>query len=379
MIDKTRLARIALGSVAEPGSKELFQAVQAHGPVEALDRIIRGTGSLGEGVLARLGNGDPWELAARRLEHADRTGMRIVTPEDPEWPPQLEDLKLISREGGDRIARDTFPPQCIWVRGPLTLLAAFERSVAIVGARASTPYGDHIAGDFAFTLAEQGWTVVSGGAFGIDAAAHRGALTAGGVTAAVLACGLDRAYPVAHTGLFDRIADDGLLISEWPPGSMAHKHRFLIRNRVIAALTRGTVMVEASARSGARQTLGRARLLGRRPMVVPGPVTSAMSVGCHEALRVDGFRLVASVAQVLEEVGPIGQLSIPASGPDRLHDALDDLERMLVDALPARGSATAAKLAQIAGVPLRAAAGRLPSLVTRGVLAESEEGYRLPR
>src|SRR5690349_20941940 len=122
MIDQTRLARIALGCVAEPGSKDLFQAVRAHGPVEALGRIIRGADSLGEGVLARLGNGDPWELATRRLEHADRTGMRIVTPEDPEWPPQLDDLRSISREGGDRIARDTFPPQCLWVRGPLPLL-----------------------------------------------------------------------------------------------------------------------------------------------------------------------------------------------------------------------------------------------------------------
>lgn len=379
MTDQTRLARIALGCLAEPGNKELYNTVIAHGPIEALDRIIRGADTLGEGVLARLGNGDPWDLAARRAEHADRMGMRIVTPEDPEWPPQLADLRFISRDGPDRIARDTFPPQCMWVRGPLPLLGAFERSVAIVGSRASTPYGTHIAGDIAYSLASDGWTIVSGGALGIDAAAHRGALTAGGVTAAILACGLDRSYPIAHTSLFDRIADDGLLISEWPPGSESHRHRFLIRNRVIAALTRGTVMVEASARSGARQTLGRARLLGRRPMVVPGPITSAMSVGCHETLRLEGVRLVTGVAHILEEIGAIGQFADPAQGPDHPHDALDDLERMLVDAVPARGAASAAKLAQVAGVPLRAAAGRLPSLVTRGLLAETEGGYRLSR
>src|SRR5205823_12763981 len=139
--------------------------------------------------------------------------------------------------------------------------------------------------------------------------------TGGGTTVAVLACGIDRPYPAAHTSLFERIADEGLLLSEWPPGAAPHRQRFLIRNRVIAAATRGTVVVEAAIRSGARQTLGRARLLGRAAMAVPGPVTSALSAGCHEELRRLDTRLVTSVAEVLEEVGRIGDDLAPPPVP----------------------------------------------------------------
>src|SRR5262249_3667012 len=163
-----------------------------------------------------------------------------------------------------------------------SLAEACERAVAIVGSRASTSYGDHIATDLAYSLAEQGWTIVSGGAYGIDTAAHRGALAAHGCTIAVLACGIDRPYPTPNASLFDRIGENGLLFSEWPPGPDPHRHRFLIRNRVIAAAGRGTVMVEAGRRSGARFTLARAHRLNRVCVAVPGPVTSAMSVGCHD-------------------------------------------------------------------------------------------------
>lgn len=167
----------------------------------------------------------------------------------------------------------------------------------------ATSYGGHVASNLAYKLAVQGWTVVSGGAFGIDAAAHRGALTPNGTTVAVLACGVDKSYPVSHTNLFDRIAQQGLLVSEWPPGAPAFRHRFLIRNRVIAAVTRGTVLVEAASRSSAMQTLGRALQLGRPAMVMPGPVTSTMSAGCHEALRrYEGCRLVTGVDEVVGEV-----------------------------------------------------------------------------
>jgi DNA processing protein len=202
--------------------------------------------------MRRTGN-DPLLTATEVIERTERMGARIVTPDDDEWPAQLDDLRRISVDG-DRRDRDVYPPLCIWLRGPIRLDDAVARSVAIVGSRASSPYGDHVALDLAYGLAERAWHVVSGGAFGIDAQAHRGAMTSGGVTIAVLACGVDRPYPVAHTSMFERIADDGLVISEWPPGSDPHRHRFLIRNRVIAALTRGTVVVEASARSGAKQT-----------------------------------------------------------------------------------------------------------------------------
>jgi DNA processing protein len=227
-------------------------------------------------------------------------------------------------------------------------------------------------------LAERGWAVVSGGAFGIDAAAHRAALSAGGLTVSVLACGVDRPYPLGHASLFDRISESGLLISEWPFGAAPHRLRFLIRNRVIAAATRGTVVVEAAGRSGARQTLGRARALGRMAMAVPGPVTSAMSVGCHAELREEGTRLVSDYKEVIEEVGRIGDDLAPmARGPQRPHDALDPLAAQLLDAVLPRKARTAEEIAAAVGVSGRDARRTLPLLVTAGFVVEHDSGYRL--
>jgi DNA processing protein len=263
------------------------------------------------------------------------------------------------------------------VRGGPALNEALIRSVSIVGARASTSYGEHVASDLAYGLAERDWTVVSGGAFGIDAAAHRAALHANGLTVAVLACGIDRPYPLAHTSLFERIADEGLLISEWPPEAAPFRQRFLTRNRVIAAATRGTVVVEAAARSGARQTLGRARRLGRPAMVVPGPVTSALSAGCHAELRLFDCRLVTSVAEVIEEVGAIGELAPLARGADRPTDVLDPVAARVLDAVLPRRARTAEEVAAAAGVSGRDARRTLPVLETAGFVVAHEERYRL--
>jgi DNA processing protein len=276
------------------------------------------------------------------------------------------------------VDRDTDPPLCLWLRGGATPDEAFERAVALVGARAATGYGSHVAAELAYGLADRGWSVVSGGAFGIDAAAHRAALAAGGLTVSVLACGVDRPYPVAHASLFERIMESGLLVSEWPPGAAPHRHRFLVRNRVIAALARGTVVVEAAQRSGARQTLGRARRLGRAVMVVPGPVTSALSVGSHAELRTPGTTLVTGVAEVLEEVGRIGDdlAPLPTSAP-RPHDALDPLSARVLDAVLPRRGRTAEQVAAAAGVSARDARRTLPLLVTTGFVVAGDTGYRL--
>jgi DNA processing protein len=381
--DRERLARVALGCVAEPGRKDVFDAVTAHGAVEALERLRRGDDPIGEAVRARLNGGDPWRLARRRFAEAERIGARIIVPGDAEWPGRLDDLCRISRSARDSrngtLDRDVFPPHCMWLRGRPELAETAGRSVALVGSRASSPYGDHVAAELAYGLARKGYAVVSGGAFGIDAAAHRGALAAGGPTIAVLACGVDRAYPMSHAGLLEQIAEGGgLVLSEWPPGSEPLRYRFLVRNRVIAALTLGTVMVEAAARSGSRQTLHRALRLGRSAMAVPGPVTSATSVGCHEELREVMVQPVASVAHVLEEVGRIGDDLAPIpQGPVRPVDQLDEVERRLVDAIPARRSMLCGDIARIADVPLRTAMAKLPALVTRGVLQEADGGYRL--
>jgi DNA processing protein len=382
-LDETRLARAALTWLIEPGNRDLYALVSADGPIRTLRRLVAGdppSGSLRGAAEARLRAADPWQVASTALAKANRLGARLVIPEDDEWPARLDDLARIeSSEADHRANRDILPPLCLWVRGAWPLAEALDRSVAVVGARAATSYGMHVAGDLGFGLAERGWTVVSGGAYGIDAAAHRGALTAGGITVAVLACGVDRPYPASNTGLFDRIAERGLLVSEWPPGAAPFRHRFLIRNRVIAAATKGTVVVEASPRSGAKQTLGRALRLSRPAMVVPGPVTSAMSVGCHELLReCRGTRLVTGVPHVLEEVGRIGDDLAPIErGPQHPRDDLDATASALLDALPRRRAAGLEEIAAAAGVELREVMRKLPMLAHLGFVVERDGGYAL--
>jgi DNA processing protein len=236
--DTDRLARVALACLVEPGNRELGTLVRQVGAAEALARV-RSNGvsaRLRDAALLRLSTGagqvDPLRLAEGALARADRLGARIVVPTDDEWPTQLDDLVRISRTGSNgSLDADTDPPLCVWVRGGPALNAAFARSVALVGARASTSYGNHVATEMGYGLAERGWTVVSGGAFGVDAGAHRAAMSAGGLTVAVLACGVDRPYPMGHASLFERIVEEGLLISEWPPGAAPHRHRFLQHQR----------------------------------------------------------------------------------------------------------------------------------------------------
>jgi DNA processing protein len=304
-----------------------------------------------------------------------------VVPGDPEWPTGVEALSTLELEGRDRINRNVRPPLCFWVRGGQRLDEAFARSVAVVGARAATSYGTHVTNELAFGLAEKGWTVVSGGAFGIDAAAHRAALTAGGLTVAVLACGVDRPYPAGNAAMFERIAESGLLMSEWPPGSEPLRHRFLIRNRVIAAATVGTVIVEAAARSGAVQTLSRTVALGRRAMVVPGPVTSAMSVGCHELLRRQPETVVVtSAAHVLEEVGRIGEyLAEIPRGREHTRDDLDEDSALVLEAMPRRGTIGPEDLAAKAGLGIRTVLRRLSLLEMAGLVVRRDNGVALAR
>ncbi|MEU8410052.1 DNA-processing protein DprA [Micromonospora sp. NPDC048842] len=381
--EERRLARVALTWLAEPGTRAVHHLVERHGPVETLDLLLNGgspDGWLHTTVAARSAAGDARAVAAEALERADRLGARLVTPDDEEWPAPVASLTALRLpDVSRRVDGETAPPLCFWVRGGWPLGEALDRSVAVVGARAASGYGQHVATELGYGLAERDWTVVSGGAFGIDAAAHRGALTAGGLTVAVLACGLDRPYPMGNAALFDRIAETGLLVSEWPPGAEPLRPRFLIRNRVIAAGTRGTVVVEASARSGATQTARRAIHSDRVAMVVPGPVTSAMSVGAHEFLREHPkARLVTGVAHVLEEVGRIGADLAPlARGPQRATDALDDDTRSLLEALPRRGAMGVDRLSARAGVDVRTALRKLSLLEELSMVVRRDDGYAL--
>jgi DNA processing protein len=321
------------------------------------------------------------------LRRAERCGARLVVPEDDEWPAlplhalavALSEEPVDHRAQSDRTTAPV-PPIALWVRGPARLDELVDRSVAVVGSRASTAYGEHVAAELGHQLGERGWTVVSGGAYGIDAAAHRGALAAGAPTLAVLACGVDRPYPAAHGALFARIAESGLLVSEWPPGCAPLRHRFLVRNRLIAALTRGTVVVEAAARSGAQATAKRARRLGRELLVVPGPVTSAMSVGCHELLREpeSGATLVTSAAQVIEAVGGFGSdLAAPPERPSSPRDGLSDLATRVLDACPVRTGVSPERLATIAGCDVLEVLRVLPVLELADLVQWTGEGWRV--
>jgi DNA processing protein len=380
-----RRARAWLSRAVEPGTIDLWRFVDALGPVEAV-RLIR-SGRAPARVLGLIGARAAQDETLDDFRRAERCGARLVVPEDEEWPAfPLHSLTLATAEEPDdpkhqsKRTHALVPPLALWVRGAARLDELADRSVAIVGSRASTAYGEHVAGDFGYQLAERGWTVVSGGAFGIDAAAHRGALAADGPTVAVLACGVDRPYPAANGALLNRIAESGLLISEWPPGAAPHQHRFLVRNRLIAGLTRGTVVVEAAARSGATATAKRAEKLGKQVMVVPGPVTSAMSVGCHELLRDREGRtaLVGSAAHVIEAVGGIGaDLADVPERPTGPRDGLSDIAVRVLDACPVRTGVSPERLARTAGCEVVDVLRVLPALELADLVEWTGTGWRL--
>jgi len=220
-------------------------------------------------------------------------------------------------------------------------------------------------------------TVVSGAAYGVDGAAHRGALAAGGPTIAVLGCGINVPYPAGHGGLLDRIAEVGLVISEYPPGTPPARHRFLVRNRLIAALATGTVVVEAGRRSGSRNTAATAAALGRLVMAVPGPISSAMSVGCHELLRTGDACLVGSVDDVIESVGRLGvDLAPVPSHEARETDGLGERALRVHEALDRQAGLSAEQIAVRSGIPVDRVRAALPGLELTGHAERCDDGWR---
>lgn len=217
-----------------------------------------------------------------------RNSIRCIRAGDREWPNQLDVLAKAPAE--------------LYVVGRDLEEIASEQSqtVAIVGARNSTHYGEKIARDFATYFAALGWSVVSGGAFGIDYNAHRGALLIEGITIGVLAGGLDCPYPRSHGSLFREILRDGALISEQPPGVAAAKGHFLNRNRIIAALSMGTIVVEAAYKSGAIRTARDSAEILRPVLAIPGPITSSQSCGTHNLIRDRIAELVTSPTEARE-------------------------------------------------------------------------------
>jgi DNA processing protein len=383
--DRERFARIALSFVAEPGDLVLGALLRACSPADAFDAICAGrtpqaagpAGASGQDGSARGGIPGLARAAGRwaarlasvpadsRLAAWQRAGIRVVCPGDPGWPTQLDVL-------GD--AR----PLALWVRGSADLRFACLRSISVVGARAATGYGRHVATEMAGALAERGWTVLSGGAYGIDGCAHRGALGADGVTVAVLASGVSYGYPKGHHELFAAIAGQGAVVSEWPPDRAPSRPGFLIRNRVIAALSSGTVVVEAALRSGALSTARHARDLGRPLMAVPGPVTSTQSEGCHEIIREWNAVCVTRAQDVIENVSPAGEgLADRRRGPAFPRDTLDELTTAVLEAVPASAGGGPAAIAIAAGVDLDTAIRCLGALAAAGFVERCPRGWRV--
>ena len=324
-------ALLVLAHVVEPHDEKLQLFIDRVGPIESIEAIRRGSVPKRdtEGLQARL-RAFSFSAALREL---DRSGARLVFRDATEWPTQLDDLKH------ER-------PFALWVVGTPDLRLAALRSISIVGARSCTR-------DWSARFSDQGWVVISGGALGIDGAAHQGVLSVGGITMCVLACGVDVAYPRAHESLLASIADSGLLISESPPGSPALRQRFLSRNRIIATLSRGTVVVEAGLRSGTTSTANFVNEMNRPLFAVPGAITSPLSAGCHQLIN-DGKAILASDWSEVAAMLGDQQMTLFSQKPEsRPIDSLSFAHQQVLDAVPLRKGKSAEELMVATGLSLR--------------------------
>lgn len=366
-----RCARAYLLRVAEPPAPALAALVAAAGPVEAA-RLVQ-AGEVPGPVAAETEARRHRVITEQDLDRARSAGMRLIIPEDDEWPAwPLLSIEVAASRGVKGMAG----PLALWARGAGRLDEAVERSVTVVGSRASTGYGEYAAADWAYSLAQDKVAVFSGAAYGIDASAHRGALAAEGATVAVLGCALDAGYPAGHDALLGRISEAGLVLSEYPPGTPPARHRFLVRNRLLAALTSGTVVVEADLRSGARNTARTAGMLGKSVMAVPGPITARTSAGCHDMIQSGQATLVTSASDVLEAIGRLGiDLARQSRRPARPADRLSGHALRVHEALRARTGKSAEQLAEEAGVPVNKVRAVLPVLELDGFAARSESGW----
>lgn len=352
-----RTARVAWSRLAEPGDATARELIDKFGVVDALAVALRAATTKTAKYAARGRDLDP----ERDLEIADRCDARVITPADRQWPIGLDDLPV--------------PPFCLFARGPLDLATA-TTGVAVVGSRASTAYGEYMAADLSTGLSGQGFGIVSGAAFGIDGAAHRATLAVDGQTIAVLAGGVDRPYPAAHSHLLAQIAEAGVVVSEVPPGSAPTRIRFLERNRLIAAMTAGTLVVEAGLRSGARNTARRAAEIGRPVGAVPGPATSMASAGCHQMVRDCAAVLVTDADEAAELFGRIGEHLAPVKrGPSGPSDDLDPDARAVWAVLPQYRSTTVDHLSRLGGLSPAAVMTGLGQLEAAGLVERRLDGW----
>ena len=389
---REREAAADLVRMAEPGDVLLAALVRAVGFVEArglavsgdagdrrraaravMEELAEGPGGAGAADLG--GRMDEafarWSVrvdeldGARDLRIMERLDGRLLLPGDDEWPPGMDDL-------------GTHAPIGLWVRGPARLRPALTRSVAIVGARAADPYGLTVTKMLAWDLAGAGWTIVSGGAYGVDAAAHRTALAADVPTVAFMAGGADALYPRGNDQLLTEVVRTGAIVSEAAPGQTAMRHRFLLRNRLIAAASRATVVTAAGHRSGALNTANRAAELLRPVGAVPGSVMSDQSAGCHRLVREGAAVLITSAQDVIGLAAP---LTDPTGEEHevqtalRITDAMEPHELQVYSALPARRGVDVPTVAARAGLSIRAAMAALGMLELAGHAQRTDHGW----
>ncbi len=361
--DDERRARAGLTAACPPADHRLLSVVKAEGAPVVWRTLT--TADADTAWSARARSLDLEGLVGRSLE----MGLRFVIPGDDEWPEQLDVLEgvEVGSEGGS--------PLGLWIRGDGHLGRLCSQAVAMVGARAATGYGEHVAAGLAHDLARAGEVIVSGGAYGIDAACHRGALAGGGPTIAWLAGGLDRPYPAGNASLFEQIVAEGVTVSEQAIGAHPSRAGFLTRNRLIAASARATILVEAAARSGARNTVSWAIECGRPVMAVPGPVTSTMSLTPHRLIR-DGLAVLVTDAEDVGVVAaPVGEgPELAVGGGSRLFDTLPEHLLTVREALPGRGGVLAGEVALAVGIRVPACLAALAELEELGLARADDEG-----
>jgi DNA processing protein len=379
-------ARAAWTSIAEPGAGHPVAVVGLLGAATALsavveawpaDRLARSlaatTDENGAGDAAGLRLALEPALARwrprlssaeviRSLQQAHRTGTALLLPGDPLWPAGVDDL-------------GQHAPLALWWRGRPDALDDLRHSIALVGARAATGYGEHVAMEAAAGLVDRGLAIVSGAAYGIDGMAHRSALASNGTTIAFLAGGVDRFYPSGHDALLGRIVEAGAVLSELPCGAAPTKWRFLQRNRLIAAASGATVVLEAGWRSGSLNTAGHAAALGRPLGAVPGPVTSPTSAGCHRLLRDYDAICVTNAAEMAELIGVGVDLELDLTGIEGTPRERTSDQVRVFDALSVRAPRVPADIARRAGLSTAAVLGALGTLDFEGSVREKATGW----
>ncbi|RFA11106.1 DNA protecting protein DprA [Subtercola boreus] len=395
-----RFARACWSGIAEPGDAVAGHLVSTLGAADALRCLVdRLPAASIIGLLQDAGGDAPNDAAVEAglerwrprlaassaltaLRQAHRCGARLVVPGDREWPAGFAGL-------------GPHQPLALWVRGRPNAVLGLRSAIAIVGARAASGYGEHVAMELSAGLADRGFGVASGAAYGIDGMAHRSALASSGQTFAFLAGGVDRFYPTGHDALLARIAEVGVVLSELPCGSAPTKWRFLQRNRLIAAASLATVVVEAGVRSGSLNTAAHAAALGRPLGAVPGPVTSPSSAGCHRLLREFDAVCVTTAEEVVQLVaepapgqfqpelrglpaleapqraGPRGDVAGPVGGRRRPAEHV-----RVLDAVSRRALRSAEEVAQRAGLSVGSAQAALGALGLEGVVEEKDGGWR---